>query len=269
MRFNVEVDVFQDGKKDPAYTVATDQDGGLTAKDLLLHLRTTLIATAFEMLRDEISKGFDQNPVVVVDNRAGKPVSQAQSSIEFNSRVSMRDIILDTYEGLSILSPVRTGRYISSNFVYLNNQRVATDLTSLDAWINSNPEFKDSDVIKFINIQPYARKLERLGVTNANMKTRTQKSKDKRGRSGDRILAPNGTYYQTAKAIIRKYKRNSSVKFSFIPGDRLGLVQHKFKTKASGARNGARSKFNRFNKHQARTYLYPMITIRVKESGIL
>lgn len=147
-----------------------------------------------------------------------------------------------------------TGNYRRSNYVFLNGKQVATDPTSLKAWIEAGPEIKDNDLIRFVNIAPYARKLERYGVTKQRSKTKTRNSTDKKKRSGPKILSPNGVYFLATRAIGRKYKKNSSIKFGFIKGSGLGIVGSFAKRKGERKSSG--------------TYLYPSITIVVKGGGL-
>lgn len=261
MSFKVDIEVREKGRRQPQFTLDSDLNGEVTLKEFLDYTKSSLIIISDNVLREEQSRGFDKNPVVAVDNRVGKAIANVHplGQIEFTSRSNMKDILLDTYKGIQGRSPILTGRYASSNYVFLNGTQVATDLASLESWLARNPEFKEKDIIRFVNIQPYARKLERLGIIRGNERNigrrRTVKSSDKRkAAQGHRILAPNGTYFLTAKLIRSKYKRNSSVKFTFISGGSLG-IKGNFKV-------GRRGK-------PGRPYLYPTIVIAVSESGTL
>lgn len=237
-------------------SIKDDLDGHLTLAELLAYTKQVLIITGDTILKEEQARGFDKNPVVVVDNIVGKSVEDVKpfGKLDYVSRADMGDIIHETYQRLTDLSPVLTGKYKSSNFVFLNGEQVATDPSSLSSWIDSNPEFKQSDLIRFVNIAPYARKLERLGVTAQRTQSRSEKSSDKRRAArGVRVLVPNGDYFLTARQIRSKYKRNSIIRFEFISGGQLG-IQGNF-----AARRGK----------PGRAYLYPSITISVQESGTL
>lgn len=258
--FSVDVSVTEDGKNAPEYRLDTDLAGEITLAELLKFSRACLITIANETLREEQAQGFDKDPIVAVDGRVGKPVANVSpfGSIEFNSRVDITAMLQDTYDAIRERSPVDTGQYISSHYVFLNGIQVANDPSSFETWINKiangNLKIEDKDIIRFVNIQPYARKLERLGVTAQRQNSRTVKSRDHRKRSGERILAPNGAYYLTMRSIKRKYKRNSSVKFEFVSGSQLGLTAS-FRSKSI------------FSKK--RTYLYPSISILASEAGLL
>ncbi len=268
-KFQVGFEVYERGRKAPQYTVESDLKGEVSLAEFLHFTKSSLIVIADQVLREEQAKGFDKNPIVSVDGRVGKPVDRVHplGKIEFNSKQSIKDIALFTMQGIIERSPTDTGLYKKSHRVLLNGTQVATDMASLSAWLDTDPQIKDSDLLRFVNIQPYARRLERLGVTAGNGKfnsrsARYEKSRDDRQRSGAKVLAPNGAYFLTSRAVRRKYKRNSSIKFGFLPGSAMGLgATFKNFSRASGSRKGSRAKPS--------TYLYPTITILVNEGGIL
>ncbi len=257
MKFAVDFSVTENGRRKPEYTLDSDLNGEVSLQDFLEWTKSVLIVVADEVLKEEQALGFDKSPIVVVDNKVGKAVRDVNpfGQIEFTSRVSVDQLLIDTYIGIMGRSPSLTGRYKSSNYVFHNGQQVATDEGSLKSWLASSPNFNPTDIIRFVNIQPYGRKLERLGVTFGRQRPRSSTTKNKKtGESRTRLLQPNGTYFLTARAIKSKYKRNSSVRFGFIPGSGLG-ISASFKTGRPG-KNSA-----------GRTYLYPSITIYLTEDG--
>lgn len=264
--FSVEFSVTEKGRKSPKYTLDTDLNGEVSLASFLEFTKANLIIIADQVLREEQARGFDPKPVVVVDGRQNKPVISVNplGKLEFFARAQIKGLILEAYNAIRDRSPVDTGQYVRSNYVFLNGKQVANSLETLNLWLATNPALKQSDLIRFVNITPYARRLERLGVTAQRQSRRTEKSRDKRGRSGGTILAPNGTYFLAARAIKRKYKNNSRIKFSFIPGSSLGLSAS-FKMQTSGARDGGTGK----RKKPGSTYLYPSITIGVSELGVI
>ncbi len=263
MDFNVDISVSENGRKKPEYTLKSDLDGNVTLAEYIEFMKGVLVITADIVLKEEQARGFDKNPVITIDGTPGKPVKDVLpfGTIDITRRADMKDIILETYNGILSRSPVDTGKYKAHNYVFLNGQQVATDLASLTSWIAGNPKFEDKDYVNFVNIEPYARKLERLGVTADRQQSRRVRSRDKKlAAVGVRVLAPNGAYYLTWRSIRAKYKRNSVIDFRFLPGSRLGFTdptkQHHFKTK-------------RHPSEKSRTYLYPTIVISVQESGVL
>ena len=257
MNFSIDLSVYEKGRRKPQYTLDTDIAGEVTLQDLLEFTKSSLIIISDEVLKEEQSAGFDKEPILVVDGREGKPITSVSplGSIEFKAREEIKSILIDTYIAIHKRSPILTGRYKSSNYVFLNGQQVANDLRSFRLWISSREAFDDKDVIRFVNIQPYARKLERLGVTGQRQQSRTVRSRDKRKQAqGLRVVAPNGTYFLTTRSIRSKYKRNVGIRFSFISGSHLGLTAS-FKAKRNGK--------------PGRPYLYPTITVTVQERGVV
>lgn len=254
--FEVDIKVTENGRRRPDYTLNSDLNGEITLKDLLEFTKSTLIVTADQVFKDEQARGFDKNALVIVDNRPRKPIEKVNplGQIEFVARQNMTEILKEAYGAILYRSKVLTGRYKSSHFVFLNGIQVATDQNSLDAWLKTNPEFKQNDLIRIVNIQPYARKLERLGVTAQRSNRRTEKSRKKK--DGSRVVAPNGTYFLTARAIRAKYKRNSIIRFTFISGGSLGI--------AGSFKSGRRGRNS-----SGRPYLYPTLVISVQERGLV
>lgn len=255
MDLEVKMEVYQNGKRAPQFELhGQDFDGHLTLADFFELTKSTLILTANQVLREEQASGFDQHPVVIVDGRIGKPVIDVSplGSIQFQARADVGDILIDTMQAILDRSPVKTGTYLHSNFVYFNSDRVATDMASLKAWLATNPSFNDKDLLRFVNIQPYARKLERAGIRAGTEKGGNKRySKRGKGERSRSILVPNGAYYITNRVIRNKYKRNSIIRFEFIPGTQLGLKGSFIPRKGK----------------PGRPYLYPSILISVQESG--
>ena len=259
-KFAVDLQVYEQGRRKPEITLQSDLNGEMTLQELLEYTKASLIVIADAILEEEQAAGFDKKPVVTVDGRTGKPVSAVSplGSIEFTARADIKDIILETYEALVGRSKVKTGLYVRSHYVFQNGSQVATDYQSLRAWLNV-AEFADKDKIRIVNIQPYARRLERLGVTAQRQQNKLREKKTRgKGAHGPYLLyaTPNGAYALTVRAVKTKYKRNSQIKFAYISGSDLGLAG----TFKSGGRRGRNS--------AGRPYLYPSIVISVDERGI-
>jgi hypothetical protein len=256
-KFKVDIEVTETGRKKPQYTLDSDLNGELTIEELLAFTKAALIVISDEVLREEQAAGFDKEPILAVDGKVGKPIQAVNplGSIEFTSRKNIGEIILAAYEAVLERSKVLTGRYKSSHYVFLNGAQIANDWGTLNLWLRTDPDIGDKDIIRIVNIQPYARKLERLGVTAQRTSVKRVISKRK-GSQGSIISTPNGTYFLAARSVRAKYKRNSNIAFSFISGADLGI---------SGSFKGGRKGKN----SSGRPYLYPSITIRVQGRGIL
>lgn len=257
--FAVDISVTERGRRRPEYTLDSDLNGEITLKDLLEWTKTALIVTADEVLRDEQGKGFDSEPIMLIDGRRGRDIRTVSplGKIEFVARQALADILVEAYEGLIHRSKVLKGDYIKSHYVFLNGIQVATDLSSLQAWLKTEPEFKDKDTLRIVNIQPYARRLELLGVTAQRSKPKLEeKGRRHKVKTGVFFKTPNGAYQLTTRSIKAKYKQNALIKFTFLPGSSLGLAGT-FK----GGRRGKNS--------AGRPYLYPTIVFTVQERGIV
>ncbi len=271
MNIEVAVSVTENGRKAPNWSLEGDLRGEFSLADFLAFTKQSLIVIADTALREEQALGFDPNPVVAVDGRVGKPVIDVSplGTLEFTARADLSTVLKETYQKILDKSPVLTGEYKAHNYVFLNGNQVAKDMASLDSWLGTNPNFQDKDLIRFVDTEPYARKLERLGVTYGNEKyssrsSRTVTSKRKNRGTVVRYNQPNGVYYLTARAIRTKYKRNSIIRFEFISGTQLGIADKGFDDR-SRVFTGKRLKKNQLG----RAYLYPSIVISVQEDGIL
>lgn len=254
-KFEVSLSVFERGRRRPEYTLDSDLNGEMTLMDLLEWTKSTLIITADEVLKEEQSRGFDKKPVLIVDNTKGKsPLDVSPlGQIEFIARQQFGPVLIEAYEGLIHRSKVLTGAYIKSHYVFHNGKQVATDLESLKTWLTVNPpDFKEKDTIRIVNIQPYARRLEMLGVTAQ----RSKQSSNKIRGQGNFVRVPNGVYQLTTRAIRSKYKYNSIIKFTFLPGGSMGL--------SASFKKGRRGKNS-----AGRPYLYPSIVFTITERGLL
>lgn len=270
LEFKVELSVTENGRKAPQYTLDTDLAGEITLASLLEFTKSSLIIIAHDTLREEQANGFDKNPVVTVDGRVGKAVINVHplGKIEFTARANLDTMLLEIYDAIESRSPVDTGLYKKSNYVLLNTKQIANDRSSLNSWILSNPTIKSSDVIRFINIQPYARKLETLGVTAGNEKYSSRSTrwvdsrrKGKINKGGPKIQAPNGAYFLASRAIRRKFKKNANINFGFMQGSLLGI-------KGNFSLKGGRGGSQRANKKPPRSYLYPTISVRFTQGGL-
>jgi hypothetical protein len=255
--FSVQFSVEESGRKRPEYTLESDLAGEVTLADLLQFTKTTLILLADQILKEEQALGFDLEPIVTVDGSSGKKVADVSplGKIEFTSRVDSLTIVSDTYAAIEDRSKVVTGAYKAANRVFYNGTQIAENPSELQAWIDKQPELNDGDLIRFVNIQPYARRLERLGVTVDRQQSRKYDPGAKRKRPlGFLVSVPNGVYALAARAMRAKYKRNSGIDFSFVPGSSLGLPAY-FKKGRKGKNSSGR------------TYLYPSILITISSRG--
>ena len=259
--FNITV--FERGKRAPQFELNVDPDGEADFKNNLLLLKDVLISTAKTVLKEEQSIGFDKNPVIKIDNRFGKTEAQVNplGQIEYIARQDAKDILIMAYRLILEKSRVLTGRYLRSNVVLFNGSEVANDWGEFEAWIKTIKSFKESDTVIFVNTAPYANKLELDGVTKEkgiNRRIVTVKPDKNRQR---RVRKPNGVYHLTYRALRRKYKNNSIIREGVITGDKIGLTNPE---KGSGI-----GRIRQLGPSKGRAYVYPTITIYLKEAGII
>lgn len=264
--FSVDMFVYEKGKRKPGYTIESDLDGKVTLEEYVRFMKLTLLTIARDTLKEEQARGFDLKPTVLVDSRRGKNLEAVKpfGRIDFIARLDIKEILMETYQGLLDRSKIVTGQYVESHFVFWNTNRVATNKQELEAWYDSNPPVKPGDRILFVNTAPYARRLERYGVvkgSKSKSRLRYQKSSDKRKRSGldGKVLASNGVYFLTTRAIKRKYGKQTKIEFKNIPGSTLGITNFQFKSKSTKKPKGA--------KKSTGTYLYPTLLIVVDSAG--
>ncbi len=269
--FDVSISVREVGKKSNEYSLQADIDGKVTLAQFLEFTRATLLTIAQDTLKEEQQKGFDKNPIVVVDGSPKKPISFVSplGKIEFvSSQVSGAEVLEQVYLEILSRSKIVTGTYIEGNIVAFNGSVIATTIVELRTWLKTAPELKPGDIIRFVNVVPYARKLERYGVTAQRSKTKTAKSRDKQKRSGDLILAANGVYFLASRAASRNFKNNIKIKFEFLLGSTLGLQQF-----PAISKNGKplRRNYKPDGKRPKNSgpYLYPTIKLTVNERGVV
>jgi len=256
-RFEVEFSVKEKGRRRPEYTLKSDLNGEVSLKDYIQFCKDVLVSVATDALKEELDKGFAKDFSTFVD-RKRKPVENVLpfGRIEFVAPQASFKIFTDTYAALVERSKRVTGRYVESHQVMVNKKIVATNEAQFKTWLNSGVELKTTDKVMFVNVAPYARKLERKGITKTSGKVPTErrvKSKDKLQRSGPTIAAPNGVYYLTTKAMKRKYKNNLGIRFTFMPGSEINLSKKFAKERTPGSKS--------------RTYLYPAIIFSFNEYG--
>jgi len=262
---SVGISVTENNKR-VGWTLDTDLNGEVSLIEFLKFTKASLITIASEALKEEQAKGFDKKPVVSVDNKVGKPIINVNplGRIDFISRADVSGIILEVYDAILSRSPVDTGQYKSLNIVMFNGRMIANSKSQLEAWFKTGTIIKDTDVFRFINLAPYARKLERQGITSSGGSRRQVLSRrDRDAKKGKKILAPNGTYFLAYRAIKRKFKKNSLIKFGMTPGSFISGIN------SIQARGPDGKPLRRSYKKTGRPYLYPSITIGVDAEGVL
>jgi hypothetical protein len=238
-------------------------------KKFLEYLRNVLISVSVDVLQEEQALGFTKEPRTFVDGRRGKPIDQVNpfGKIEFidPSKFEAKEIIIETLQALIDRSPILEGKYIQSHIVAYNNALIASSVSELKAWFEKDPPIKEGDNFSFINTQPYARKLERLGVRRGGVKQPRPKApgRNSRRNNSSLILQPNGAYYLTYRQVRRKYRRAKAIRFGFVPGSSFNSfsgIDFNSKERRFRSRPNLRGKKEQ-RAGVGRTYLYPQISI--------
>ena len=243
------------GKGNYAYQL--DLNGVRSFEDFKKLVKSGLIEIALSEFEAEKRKGFDPKPRVRVDNSFSKSIKDVNpfGRIEFLARFS--DIIQpfrEAYDAIMDRSPEKSGFYKMAHLVYFNNRVVARDRREFLRFLERQQSigFKNNDLISFVNIAPYARRLERYGIrreTQGRGKGRVTAKRKERGR--DRTLVPNGTYVVSQPAIKRLLKGIALV-------SNVKFLPQEFKSTAG--------KTYRFK--DGRPYLYPVIDCRISGAGL-
>lgn len=203
-------------------------------------IRQTTQRVAFEALREEVARGFDNQPLVVTDGVPRRAPDQVRAfgKIEWIARANAVEIALWIKAEVERRSPVLTRSYQRSHILMLNGVSVA-DLKA----------YKAGDRIQIVNDQPYAKKLEgRPARTRRGRGGQRERVKGVRGASKQ---APQGVYRVVHRLAVARYGRSVFIDFKYVALD-LGVTVQGFK---GGGRNRARG---------ARAHVYPAIQIYLK-----
>lgn len=206
---------------------------------------------------------FDKNPALV------KPLGK----IEYFARLSPVEAIVGIYDIILERSPVRTGSYRDANWVFVNGRRIATNPFELKAYLNTNRGgLKPGDTIRFVNVAPYARKLELSGVRRGtrgktaglNVRLGRKRVKSKKQKRSILIAKPNGAYALAQRLARSKFKSAATrIKFQFVASGSGGISIPSYK----GGRTTFKNKGN--GKGSAgRPYVYPSIVLEFSGKGI-
>lgn len=272
---SVALEVFEGtGKRRKDWTIDTDISGTLSLQDLLKITKKALLEISKQTLYEEQAKGFDLKPRVRVDNKfdISEESVTPLGKIEYFAKADTLEILIEAYDAILDRSPVATGLYKSANWVFLNGTIIAKNKAQLTSWIKKAPNLSSTDKIRFVNLTPYARKLENLGISKVKRSGRgsftKQKSKTKRIKKGQfggvTAKVPNGAYQLAYRAVRSKFKSAAQISFSYLSGSEQGLggalpFKSNFRTTFKGGKNA---------RQVGRPYVYPSIVIRFNNRGI-
>jgi len=233
-----------------------------SVKELSADLRDELVLYAAEVYRDETKEGFPKDPIIRVDGQFNKKISEVKAfgKVEFfNTKIDLLEDILKGYDLILRQSPSgrknRSDRFSSIkyknyNYVYYNNKLVARNSDQLKSWLLRIEDLglKRGDVITFVNVVPYARKLERMGVKSGTVRgasnRKRQRGRRGKSRAGNIVQKPNGAYHAAQRSMSRLMKGRA-----FVPAVKFEPFNISI--------GGMRSSYVK----DGRAYLYPVIKV--------
>lgn len=259
--FNFEITSREIGSKDTRkWDLKNDANGKLSLKRLVTFVNGVLVRVTNEVLKEELNRGFPTEYVEITDGVVGKPYVDVditkRGTIEITAQESIEDLVKFIYETVTGKSKIVTGRYEDSNIMLYNRSEVASTTSEALKWART-ARIKQGDTIQFLNFQPYARRLERMGVTAQKSRPKLGKVRNsKKNRASTRVgFKPNGVYYLTSLLARKKFSKGvGKIKFEFITGE----------TSISNASDISRNTFA----GDGRKYLYPSIIVVFDTRGL-
>lgn len=166
-------------------------------------VKATTIDVAMNALRQEVGRGFDNEPVVITDGAVRRDPRMVKpfGKIEFVARTNVADAVMWALAELFRRSPVKTGRYRASHMVLINGDEVKGNLRA------ALMKVKAGDRVQIVNPQPYARKLE-----GATASKRTGREK----RRASSRQARGGIYRPVLRAIVQRWGKTVYVDFKYV-----------------------------------------------------
>jgi len=284
MTLGIDIEVFEgSGKKKKNYQFEGDLTGKKTLEGFFDDNIYYTVKISRQTLAEEQKRGFDKKPRERTDNKFDVPDINVKpfGKIEYFASRDIALSLVEFYREVEKRSPEVTGQYKSGNVLFFNGKKVADTLSGVEAWVkskNTTGGFTERDVIRLVNVNPYARKMEFLGIrkgTRGRTKGLNQnlgRKFGKRKRKGKQIKfsKPNGAYALAFRAISTKYRSLSSVlKFTFMPNGTDGIF---IEDGGPGFRNRftrrpGQKLSNRDRGRYGRPYLYPSIVFKLSGAG--
>lgn len=173
-------------------------------------VKEATIGAAETALREEVAKGFDNQPVVVTDGMPRRDYHGVRpfGRIEFIRRPQMAEAVLWALDMLRKRSPVLTGRYVQSHTVLLNGAEITGDIKA------ALQNVKDGDRVQIVNPQPYAKKIEGRKARSKGRGTNRTRTAAVAGQSKQ---APRGVYERVVlPMLVRRYGRSMFFDFKYV-----------------------------------------------------
>lgn len=212
-------------------------------------VKANTIAVAERALREEVGRGFDNQPVVVTDGTPRRDYLQVKpfGKIEFIRRPQMADAVLWALDALRKRSPMLTGRYVQSHAVLLNGAEITGDLRAALAAV------KDTDRVQIVNPLPYAKKIEGRKSRGKGRGANRTKTAAVAGLSKQ---APRGVYERVVlPLLVQRYGRSMFFDFKY--------VKLNSGVKVKGYQGGGAAR-----KRIMRDHVYPALNFFIKPTGL-
>lgn len=176
-------------------------------------VKQATVDTAYRVLRDEVGRGFDNQPTVATDGVRQRAPEEVKpfGKIEFTARTSLADAVRWALTELQRKSPVLTGRYASSHVVMLNGAEIVGNI-----W-QALRSAKPTDRVQIVNKQPYARKVE---GDRGRATSQKKSGKAKRGALSGQAKA--GVYQPVLRALVQRWGKVMFFDFKYVKLD-LGV----------------------------------------------
>lgn len=179
-----------------------------TGQNIGAQVKRFMIRTFESTLREEVGRGFDNEPVVFTDGWVRRDYRQVRNfgRIEARPRATLGNVAAWLLEELRRLSPVLTGRYRESHVVMVDG-RVVPD-----------SELGTADMtgkrVMVVNVQPYAGKIEGLDAyTRWELRGGKKSRRAKRKAQGMKASAMRGQSSQAPGGVYRVAIRNMQKRF--------------------------------------------------------
>ena len=218
-------------------------------------------STSKAVIKDELSRGFDPNYAQFVDGNPRKKLEDVNpfGTVEYIARQDISKALIMAYITIFNKSKIVTGNYSRNNVLFYNNEQIANTVQGLKDWLRVNAnKIKSKDEFRFVNLAPYARKLERESTYNGSPKRIKNKQKNRTFLNDD-SFKPNGAYALSAKILQRRLKGVAFPEFRFVDGGDITNLSGPNRTYKTDS--GKRSR-------KGKPYFYPSIRMRIIGSGI-
>ena len=229
-------------------------------KDLSKWVKQNHIEISHQVLKEEQRKGFPNEYRTRVDNHWDMSEKNVLpfGKIEYFAKEDISAALLSSYKMIIERSKIGlTGHYEHSNWVYYRNKIVARDYAEFFMWLK-DAKIEDNSYFRFVNVTPYASRLELGGVRKGVTKIARKKGTLKKPFGARK---PNGTYTIALRAIRNKFKQAGTlIKFEWVGGTSPITPPSVY---------GYRTTYIETNLNHSGQYVYPSIKFIVSAKGIL